>query len=117
MLHVCFCHENHTRAFVFSFKTLAVKPATHVPPTTTTHYWSPDNNTMLNLADTDWCRNSEQTRLNLTQFWDNRVHSPTGTMKGPTCRGGNNTVSKPQPVADSTAMAEAILAPYPRALQ
>ena len=74
------------------------------------------NNTMLNLADTDWCRNSEHTHLNLTQFWNNDIHSPTGTKKGPTCRGGNNTVSTPQPIADTTAMASFILAPYPQSV-
>ena len=72
------------------------------------------NNTMLNLQDADWCRNSERTHLNLTQFWGNHIHSPTGTKKGPTCRGGNNTVSIPQPIVDTTTMAGAILAPYPR---
>ena len=72
------------------------------------------NNTMLNLKDSDWCHNSEHTRLNLTQFWNNRVHSPGGVQTGPNCAGGNNTVSPPMPIASTTAMARAILQPYPQ---
>eukprot|EP01043_Picozoa_sp_COSAG02_P018683 COSAG02_NODE_878_length_16266_cov_8.886559_8_plen_461_part_00 len=72
------------------------------------------NNTMLNLADTDWCRNSEHTHLNLTQFWNNSVHSPGGVHAGPTCRGGGNTMEKPMPVADTSTMATTILAPFPK---
>jgi hypothetical protein len=72
------------------------------------------NNTMLNLKDSDWCHNRERTRLNLTQFWNNRVHSPSGVQTGPSCAGGNNTVSPPMPLAETTAMARATLLPYPR---
>ena len=52
--------------------------------------------------------------LNLTQFWSNDVRSPTGEATGGVCNGGGNTVSTPMPADDTTALAAAILAPYPK---
>jgi hypothetical protein len=51
------------------------------------------NSTFLNLRDADWCNNRELTKLNLSQFWNNEVHSPTGKATGPACNGANNTIS------------------------
>ena len=73
------------------------------------------NSTFLNLRDADWCNINEQTHLNLPQFWNNRVHSPSGNATGPTCHGGNNTKFLPMPDAEATQKAYAILAPFPKA--
>ena len=73
------------------------------------------NSTFLNLRDADWCNINEQTHLNLPQFWNNRVHSPSGKETGPTCHGGNNTLFLPMPDAEATQKASAILAPFPKA--
>ena len=72
------------------------------------------NSTFLNLRDSDWCHIEEGTHLNLPEFWNNQVHSPTGKGTGQPCRGGNNTVSGPMADAEATAQATAILAPWPK---
>jgi hypothetical protein len=75
------------------------------------------NNTFLNQRDSDWCNMNSWnngTRLNLTQWWSNEVHSPTGEATGQGCRGGNNTIRGPMPDTEATARATAILLPYPR---
>eukprot|EP01050_Picozoa_sp_SAG11_P013818 SAG11_NODE_1644_length_4526_cov_1.563813_3_plen_152_part_00 len=74
------------------------------------------NCTVLNAQDHAWLENIEVTKLDLPQFWDNYVHSPTGNATGPACHGGNNTILTP--MADSVAIerSAAILAPYPKAI-
>jgi len=72
------------------------------------------NSTFLNLRDSDWCNVAERTHLNLPQFWNNKVHSPTGKATGGVCNGGNNTFFAPMPNAEATATAAAVLSPYPK---
>ena len=73
------------------------------------------NSTFLNLRDSDWCNVAERTPLNLPQFWNNKVHSPTGKPTGGVCNGGNNSFFVPMPNAEATATAAAVLMPYPQA--
>ena len=75
------------------------------------------NSTFLNTRDSSWCGNAEQTRLNLTQFWDNKVHSPTGAATGGHCNGGGTSLFPQMPAGSATALAAEILAPYPKAAQ
>jgi hypothetical protein len=72
-------------------------------------------NTILLESESHWCKHTESTHLNLTQFWDNRIHAPgAGNTTGPRCRGGGNAVTGPMLDADVTARAKTLLAPYPR---
>jgi hypothetical protein len=73
------------------------------------------NCTFLSFRDADWCSISEETHLNLTQFWNNNVHSPSATSTGHSCpNGGNTTFVLPMLDADATIQATRILAPYPK---
>ena len=72
------------------------------------------NNTFLNKYDASWCRNGEQTKLNLTQFWDNKVHSPTGVATGSHCNGGGTSLFSQMPIGSAAALAAEILEPYPK---
>lgn len=74
------------------------------------------NSTFLLLSDSEWCKEAEHTRLNLTQFWYNDVHTPSGVATGPACNGGHNRISKPMPDAEVTVRATAMLLPYPKAV-
>ena len=72
-------------------------------------------NDFLNLRDSDWC-NCPENWQNLTQFWSNKVHSPSGKAGRPDlCHGGNNTLHTPLTPAAATQRAVSILAPYPMA--
>ena len=78
------------------------------------------NATFLNLRDSDWgqidsyMNTFKEEHMNLTQWWNNSVHSPTGKATGPPAKGGGNTFAGPMPDAQATALARDILAPYPR---
>ena len=51
--------------------------------------------------------------MNLTQWWNNSVHSPNGQNTGPHCKGGGSQFKLPMLDADVTALATQILAPFP----
>ena len=76
-----------------------------------------NNNTFLLLKDTDWCRLNPT--LNLSQFWDNRLHAPGGEIHilppYKQCNGGDNKVFGPMTDANVTLLAKARLSPYPLA--
>ena len=78
------------------------------------------NSTFLNLRDSDWGQIDSymnyfhQEHMNLTQWWNNSIHSPTGKRTGPMAKGGGNTFSTPMPDQRATELGRAILSPYPR---
>ena len=76
-----------------------------------------NNNTFLNFHDSDWCkvRQPGADLPNLTQFWNNEVHSPGAKATGiSNCNGGNNSLFGPMPDGIAIVRASAILAPFPK---
>ena len=79
------------------------------------------NCTFLNLRDADWGQIDSymnkwpEEHMNLTQWWNNKVHSPTGKATGPMAKGGGNTFSGPMNDQDTIELVRSILAPYPKA--
>jgi hypothetical protein len=75
-----------------------------------------NNNTFLNLRDSDWGQIDsymnyfKEEHMNLTQWWNNSVHSPTGKNTGPHCNGGGTSFQPPMLDSDVTALATRILA-------
>jgi hypothetical protein len=86
------------------------------PLGTRTFYY---NNTFLNFRDSDWGQIDSymnyfpEEHMNLTQWWNNSVHSPHAENTGPRCNGGGTVFKLPMPNADVTAFAARLLAPYP----
>ena len=78
------------------------------------------NSTFMNLRDSDWGQIDSymnyfpEEHMNLTQWWNNSVHSPTGKTTGPAAKGGGNCFSGPLSDQKATDLAATILAPYPK---